>query len=55
MVLVNKMRFTVEERIFIIKTYYREGPKAVLDKWYDEFQSNQPSRRHVYKVITKFE
>lgn len=53
--LIYETRFTLENHIFFVKTYYREGLKAVLDKWCAELNSDQPFRRHIHKVITKFE
>ena len=49
------MRFTIEERTFIIKKYYESGVRHVMQLWPNEFATPLPSRKAVYNLIHKFE
>ncbi len=49
------MRFQLEERIFMVKTFYQSGRKSVIDLWDNEFETEPPSLREINKTVKKFE
>lgn len=49
------MKFTTEERIFIVKNYYKTSRASVIEKWQDNFETEPPSVRQINKVVKKFE
>lgn len=49
------MRFQLQERIFMVKTFYKNGRKSVIDLWDNEFETDPPSLREINKTVKKFE
>lgn len=49
------MRFSIEERAFVIKIFYKTGAGEVGRVWNDEFKTQPPSRQQIYKIVNKFE
>lgn len=49
------MKFTREERIFMVKRYYIDGCSGVINAWNDEFDSQPPSRQQIRRTALKFE
>lgn len=49
------MRFSIEERTFVVRSYYSGGITEVKDTWNNEFATGPPSRQQIYNIISKFE
>lgn len=49
------MKFTVEERTFIVKRYFQSNPRTIINEWDDYFHTNPPTKRNIFKIVKKFE
>lgn len=49
------MKYTIEQRTFLVRTYYQLGMKELKDAWNAEFGLEFPPKRSIYYLIRKFE
>lgn len=47
--------FSVEERVFVLKTLYKGGYNLILNEWNNNFNTFPPSRKAVYNLRQRFE
>lgn len=47
--------FSIEERVFVLKTLYKGGYNLILNEWKINFNTVPPSRKTVYNLRQRFE
>lgn len=53
---MQRRKFTINERVFMIKHYYSENSfRHVSDKWHENFETPCPGKSTVYDLVSKFE